>query len=479
MNVNKFLLVSLILFTVVLAPIGAQDFGFEDFGFSETFTDTEENSALSFSGEFDFSSRFFINTDNPETGFVETPSSILARIESSSPASEFTLALRLSPEIVANKPIRIIDEATLRTYWGDTVELTVGMTKVVWGKGDSLRLLDVVNPHDYSDPFNTDIEGRKIAQALIKVDWRTGMVSKLEAVYVPFFQGDYLPLEGIWAPKAFTDMRAEIWDGFYSGAYNTNHAILIAAGIADPAAATIAASQSSAQADTLMDQLLLYPDTKSLEWGQGGLRYTDSFKGVDIGMQYYTGFLRTPAINADPAVLAATQHLVLSYNRYHQIGVDSAFALGPYNIRAEAAWHQTYDPKGTDPLIRNPFASMVLGVDRAFGAVSLNLQALGTWITNLDQVNNVYDIESTSHKLSGTVMGQLGYTMKNGKMEVTLAGAAAIPDLNWMLVPGFTITPVDDVTLSLNGYFFGGDSNGQFGQYHARKFLEFKAAYAF
>jgi len=463
--------VSLILFTVVLASIGAQDFGFGDFGFSGSLSDTEDASALSISGEFDFSSRFFINTDDPATGFTETPSSILVRMESSSPASEFSFALRLSPEIVANKPARIIDEATLRTYWGDSVELTVGMSKVVWGKGDSLRILDVVNPQDYSDPFNTDVEGRKIAQALIKVDWRTGMVGKLEAVYVPFFQGDYLPLEGIWAPKAFTAMRAKIREDFRSSAYTT----LTGGGITDPAAAIIAA----AQADALMEQLLLYPDTKSLEWGQGGLRYTDSFKGVDVGMQYYTGFLRTPVINADFAVLVATHAPVLSYNRYHQIGVDSAFVLGPYNLRAEAAWHQTYDTKGTDPLIYNPFASMVLGVDRNFGAVSLNLQTLGTWITNLDQATNVGDVELTAHELSGTVMGQLGYTMKNGKMEATLAGAAEIPDLNWMLVPGFTITPVDDVTFSFNGYFFGGDSNGQFGQYHDRNFLEFKAAYAF
>ncbi len=472
MKVNKNLWVSLILFTVVLASIGAQDFGFGDFGFSGSLSDTEDASALSISGEFDFSSRFFINTDDPATGFTETPSSILVRMESSSSASEFSFALRLSPEIVANKPARIIDEATLRTYWGDSVELTVGMAKVVWGKGDSLRILDVVNPQDYSDPFNTDVEGRKIAQALIKVDWRTGMVGKLEAVYVPFFQGDYLPLEGIWAPKAFTDMCTEIWNGFYLGAYAT---LTGDDGINKSAAAIIA----TAQADALMEQLLLYPDTKSLEWGQGGLRYTDSFKGVDVGMQYYTGFLRTPVINTDLAVLAATKHLVLSYNRYHQIGVDSAFVLGPYNLRAEAAWHQTYDTKGTDPLIYNPFASMVLGVDRNFGAVSLNLQTLGTWITNQDQATNVGDIESTAHELSGTVMGQLGYTMKNGKMEATLAGAAEIPDLNWMLVPGFTITPVDDVTFSFNGYFFGGDSNGQFGQYHDRNFLEFKAAYAF
>jgi hypothetical protein len=471
MKVNKNLWVSLILFTVVLASIGAQDFGFEDFGFSGSLSDTEDASALSISGEFDFSSRFFINTDDPATGFTETPSSILVRMESSSSASEFSFALRLSPEIVANKPARIIDEATLRTYWGDSVELTVGMSKVVWGKGDSLRILDVVNPQDYSDPFNTDVEGRKIAQALIKVDWRTGMVGKLEAVYVPFFQGDYLPLEGIWAPKAFTAMRAKIREDFRLGAHTT----LTGGGITDPAATIIAA----AQADALMEQLLLYPDTKSLEWGQGGLRYTDSFKGVDIGMQYYTGFLRTPVINTDFAVLVATHAPVLSYNRYHQIGVDSAFVLGPYNLRAEAAWHQTYDTKGTDPLIYNPFASMVLGVDRNFGAVSLNLQTLGTWITNLDQATNVGDVESTAHELSGTVMGQLGYTMKNGKMEATLAGAAEIPDLNWMLVPGFTITPVDDVTFSFNGYFFGGDSNGQFGQYHDRNFLEFKAAYAF
>jgi hypothetical protein len=94
-------------------------------------------------------------------------------------------------------------------------------------------------------------------------------------------------------------------------------------------------------------------------------------------------------------------------------------------------------------------------------------------------VNNVYDIESTSHTLNGTVTGKLGYAMRNGKVEVALAGAAAMPDLDWMLAPGLTITPVDDVTLALNGYFFGGDADGQFGQYHARKFLEFKVAYAF
>jgi hypothetical protein len=113
------------------------------------------------------------------------------------------------------------------------------MSKVVWGKGDSLRILDVVNPQDYSDPFNTDVEGRKIAQALIKVDWRTGMVGKLEAVYVPFFQGDYLPLEGIWAPKAFTAMRAKIREDFRSSAYTT----LTGGGITYPAAAIIAAAR--------------------------------------------------------------------------------------------------------------------------------------------------------------------------------------------------------------------------------------------
>jgi len=73
MKVNKNLWVSLILFTVVLASIGAQDFGFGDFGFSGSLSDTEDASALSISGEFDFSSRFFINTDDPATGFTETP----------------------------------------------------------------------------------------------------------------------------------------------------------------------------------------------------------------------------------------------------------------------------------------------------------------------------------------------------------------------------------------------------------------------
>ncbi len=389
----------------------------------------------------------------------------------------------------------------MTTYLGDSLELTAGLVKVVWGKGDSVRVLDVVNPQDFSDFINADLEDRKIPQGLVKLDWRTSQSGKLEALYVPFFQGHTLPLQGTWAPRAFTDLRTQVRAGFYDGAYQAAYGVTLGGLLASAAAsgnitvaaiagsaamptlqanaAAIASAQAGAQADALVDDLLLLPDTHALAWGQGGVRFTDSFAGVDFGLQYYTGFLRDPVYDADPARLAATRHLAVDYNRYHQAGLDAAFVLADFNLRLEAAWHQSVDVPGTDPLVRNPFASAVAGLDRTFGELSVNLQAQGTWIQGLSGATGAYDAQKDADELTGLVAAQAAYGFANDRAELSLAGSVNAPDGDWVLIPRLALYPVDDVTLTVGGKWFGGDPEGQLGQYAANSFAEVKASYSF
>jgi len=502
------LFLAVLALTTVLA--GAQDFGFSGPEANAPMANGSVGTAFSLSGQVDFAGRSFIDTNDLTASKVQTPSSIVARIEISSMAADLAFALRLNPEILSSSPARIIDEASMRTYLGDRLELTAGLTKVIWGKGDSLRVLDVVNPHDYTDPFSPDLEGNKLAQALFKVDLRTSNSGKFEAVYVPFFEGDILPLEGFWKPKTYSDMQSQVRAGFYQSLYNAAYGVtlggLIESAIAqvyaanggdheaaadtilgNPAtiatlqanAAQIAASQAGAQADAMIDDLLIFPNTRTLVWGQGGLRYTDSWAGIDFGIQYYTGFLRTPVYNADPANLAATQHVSVDYNRYHQVGLDAAFIFAGFNLRAEAAWHQTADLAGTDPLVRNSFASCVLGLDRTIGNISVNLQTKGTWITGLSGASSSFDVEKDAEELAATLVGQIGYRFWNDRVELSMAASTSLPDRDWMMMPSVKVTPVDNVTLSLGGILFGGDVGGQMGQYADRSFIEAKATYSF
>ena len=229
----------------------------------------------------------------------------------------------------------------------------------------------------------------------------------------------------------------------------------------------------------MVKNLLVFPDTKTLSWGQGGVRYTDSLGGVDFGLQYYTGFLRDPVFNADPTLLASTQHLAVTYNRYHQAGLDTAFVLADINVRAEASWNQTDDLAGDKALVRNPFANATLGLDRTIAGISFNVQALGTYTMNLDKATTAYDGQKGAKSFTGTGALQVAYKLWNDRLELSLAGSAAYPDLDWVVVPQVTVTPVDDVTLSLGGKLFGGDVNGQFGQYASKSFVELKAGYQF
>jgi hypothetical protein len=127
--------------------------------------------------------------------------------------------------------------------------------------------------------------------------------------------------------------------------------------------ATYAAIQTEALArveQTILDSVVL-PDTAKLEYSSGGLRYTDTFGVVDLGLQYFTGFWRRPVV--DQNVTANDGQLLVSFNRFHQAGLDFGMVLGPLNIRGEVAGNFTEDLEGDDPLVYNSRLDYLAGFD--------------------------------------------------------------------------------------------------------------------
>lgn len=508
------------LFALLVALAGAQDFGFDapaddavDTGIAKTGT--------VFSGDLRFAGRAYLGTAPSADAAVVAPAAAVVRADVNAAGADLGLALRLDPELLTANPVRVLDELSLKAYFGDSVELVAGLTKLSWGKADSLRVLDVVNPLDYSDFVNQPLEDRKIAQGLFDLTWRTGDSGKLEVAYLPFFEGDSFPLKGTWAPQAFTDLRTQVWNGFYSGANPTSNsglgdgayaaaytvaynsafvaavnavlsAVIPTVDTWDKArdyvntnqkaqlqgqAAALAKAQATSQVDALVDKVLNLPNTKTLAWGQGGLRYTDSLGGIDWGLQAYSGFLRTPVYST--AKLATTQKIDVDYSRYYQLGGEAALVVLDLNLRAEGAWHQTADLMGDDPLVRNPFASASLGLDRSFGDLSLNLQGLGTWTQNLDQATKANDTEREADQWAATGAAQAAWAFWYGNGEVSTAVSLRYPDLDWVVVPALKVSPVDDLWLVFEGKLFGGKADGQLGQYAKRSFAEVRLETSF
>ncbi|MDP3177496.1 MAG: hypothetical protein Q8M76_06305, partial [Spirochaetaceae bacterium] len=227
--------------------------------------------------------------------------------------------------------------------------------------------------------------------------WATAYASAYPAVYASAYTTAY---NAAYA-GALVATSGDIGSSVAAAVNAANNAVITATSNAATAAcaanASAIAAQAAAAAEARIAGLLSYPRTDTVEWSQGGARLTGSLGGIDAGLQYFYGFLPNPVASSDPAVLAANGgKLPVSYNRYHQIGVDMAAVLAGFNLRVEAAANLTDDMKGDDPSVYNPHLAWSLGFDRElFAAITLNVQGTGTYRLFDEGVEDKpYDIET-------------------------------------------------------------------------------------
>jgi hypothetical protein len=382
-----------IIMAMAVLPVWAQDQGFgfdsgEDssggFGFDSGddggfgFDDAAED-PLSIGVDLELASRYYLLEEGDEYSLDNLPAADL-NFAYLGDSSEAVFNLKFAENLIQNDPGRVIDEAYFR-WFVDSWDFQIGLFKTTWGKGDGVHVLDVLNPKDYSDLNNVDPLDAKIAEAMIKANVGIGDNGRLELVYQPFFTPDTVPLDGRWAPGQFVDVQAQLFEGAFSGdspeangglgngiyyalysqaltisqnaAYRIAYEAFIQVNPGDPAGASAAGTaaaaavtlddttlvgieaQATAQALTGAEEAIVLPDTVTLEYSSGGLRYTDTFGILDLGLQYFTGFWRRPVV--DQNVAANDGQLLVSYNRFHQAGLDFGFVLGPLNFRGEVA----------------------------------------------------------------------------------------------------------------------------------------------
>lgn len=96
-----------------------------------------------------------------------------------------------------------LEEAWLRGSLHPRVDLKLGRQVLNWGRSDTLRVLDVINPLDNRDPGLTDIENLRRPVSMLRLDTFLGdwsltclLIPELRQDLLPPFGSDFVPSAG-------------------------------------------------------------------------------------------------------------------------------------------------------------------------------------------------------------------------------------------------------------------------------------------
>ena len=474
----------------LIAPLGAEDdfgFGFADEGEAAGTAASPVSSPASgvrIGGKIRAELLGYVDDSNFKGSFENTLGDIFSGQLEFSAAGENAdgvINLKLKPVFDGTASPIEIDEAYARAYFG-SFSIEGGLRKLTWGKADSLGPLDVVNPLDYRDLTSiTDIQSMKIARPMVHISYGIGDFSKLEAVFVPWFQGHRFDTTGHWIPAEANDLPAQITQGV--GRWLRDSA---------PPGSSQTDIETAAGGFAANPLDLNYPDdTRSMDYAQGGLRFTTTWLSADLGVQYYFGRLPRPAVSLVGLKTFWEYYLAtggavsviptVAYNPYHQIGVDSAVVLGGFNLRAEAAAHITEDLSGEDGGVYTPFLAWSLGFDRDLpGGINVNLQVNET-IRLLDSGvmdNPALDTEAGKAVTATRFTGILSKKFFRDELELRAAVIWGIEDQDVYVLPGIFWTR-GDVGVEFSGGFFAWNKKGELGQYYENKFVKLGLTYTF
>lgn len=439
---------------------GQASFGFEDDGTAGGGTDDAGRTAVAapsgvaIGGKLDYRPVLFFAAD--EHPFADQT---VARvdIESRGSSVDLSVKLKVSGKTLAETPRDILDEASVRTFLGP-LSVEGGWLKVFWGKADSQGPLDVINPFDLTDLTVTETRDRKIARPMLRASLALGAMTTAEAVAIPGFAPNRISWDGPWEPRAVAE-RKEGLEAF-AAAYGS----------------TIDTSEEAS--------IISYPDTDKSDYLQGGVRLATTIGRADFGLQAFSGYLPTPAVSADEAALAALigsqTPLEAEYNRYTQFGADSAAVVAGFNFRAELAANLTKDLNGDDPEIYNSALAWSFGLDRdLFSGVNVNLQGTGSCRLGDSEVgDDPYDIEAGTDATHTTVTAIVSQKLYGARLKWEVKGLFGIENPDFMVVPKVSFE-IGDAVLEAAAGFFGGDENGDYGQFEDSSYLRIGLSYEY
>ncbi len=443
------------------ANSGGDSFGFGDDGSGAAGGSEVAAKGATVGGSIGFSSTLFpkdvSGIENYDDLVPDTAADAKLQFSAVGSSAEAGFTLKVSEDILTTDPASLIDEAYVRLFKGP-LTLEGGLLKLTWGKADSLGPLDVLNPTDYTDLTVTDSMDRKVAVPMLHATVALGDFSSLQVVGLPSFTGNKIAWSGRWMPAQIEEQMT----------YLTTLGVVT--------------------------DNVIFPETDSLGWSQAGIRYTTSLGGVDLGAQYFYGFLGNPAVSISDMTSAyiaytysgygaaanANQLIHIDYNRYHQIGVDAATVLAGFNLRTELAANITEDLSGDDPEVYNPSIAWSLGFDRDLVlGINLNLQGTGSVRLMDDQVGaEGTDLEGGTDATSTTITAVLSKKFLKDTLELKAIGVYEVEAQDFLITPMLSYY-LGDATAELSGGWFGGDEDGAMGSFADNSFVKVALSYSF
>lgn len=237
-----------------------------------------------------------------------------------------------------------IDDAHLNFFF-PKAEVTLGYSKVFWGKLDQLAPIDIVNPLDISRLFlEAERKEAKRAVPLFMVSPYFGEESRLDFILVPFFEeGTYDELNEETSPFNIVHFPAPL--------------------------------------DQLpVEEELPSRDLENIEYGG---RFSSTFREFDWSLYYFRGFCDFPLYRVtyhfNPISNEMTPGKIKAEHvKNTMFGYDFEFVEGKWGIRGEGAFFtdQGFQKKETVDYTRGDSFIGGFGVDRSFGDNYLNLSAL-------------------------------------------------------------------------------------------------------
>jgi Protein of unknown function (DUF1302) len=220
-------------------------------------------------------------------------------------------------------------------YAGDEIGLRAGKQKFFWGRLDGIQPNDLLNPSQYEDPFLTDERDAKIAVPAISATWlfprawreRLPDESRFTLAWVPFAVPWRYPLDD------------ERW---FAPSARARDQLSVAALPNTPCPCDVTVEQQLANSPA---------PARQLDNGNLGVRFSGRFGSTDFALVYFDGYDPAPNFSVpirlvgdpvpppgEPFTTTAQTQLRPAYRRFRSIGADAATPLGPFTIRAEAAW---------------------------------------------------------------------------------------------------------------------------------------------
>ncbi len=434
---NRFFKYSGIILICLLAS-SLQLYAQEGSFFSETTGLSVDKSALSIGGKAISQIRYFIDNENPESSEIESFPEVRLDFDYDNENSSMTAKLIFSRDKIYSDIEDIIDEAYTTVYFSN-FNIETGFMKVVWGKGDELKALDILNPIDYTDFYNKTLLERKKAALMVKLNKYTGLNSLLELVYIPVYTGVQFDSAGDrrWAPYSVRQLAA-----------------------------------FTAAGGTVSEE-----DTDTVEYSQVAARFTSTFSGFDYGFLYSYGFTPLPA-----AVVETPALIEVKPQRAHIFGAEAAKVLFGLNARAEAGYFLTEDTEGNDSDVKNNLLIWIAGFDKDLPLSQLNFLAetQGTYIlSNSGLKSGDVDYSESGNYSQNIIILRLKDSWAHEKIQPQISATVHIEEGDFMLKPSVALIPKDDVKFEFLCTLFEGDEDTVFGVYDDNDFIQAKFTFAF